>query len=376
MKPVSIALVSDAVPPFNKGGKETRIYYLTQELVRLGYNVEVYTMKWWKTGNTYQHEGVTYRPISRHYGLYAGDRRSIKQAVLFGIACLKMLRYNFDILEVDHMPLFPLFASKLVCMIKRKPLYATWHEVWGREYWQNYIGSRFMGTIAYFIERLSVQLPDHILSVSEHTSQQLRERLHYTGPISLIKNGIDYERISNIPASRDTSDLIYAGRLMPHKHVDLMIQAIDKVRLSRPNVTCRIIGDGPEMERLQNLVKTLGLQKNVRFDGFLESADDMLAAMKASRVFVLPSSREGFGITVLEAYACGLRVITADCTDNAARFLINPRAGAAVPLNVEALSEAIEHQLKLRPQAAAAKAAAISYGWKRSAQQLGEVYAV
>ena len=75
-------------------------------------------------------------------------------------------------------------------------------------------------------------------------------------------------------------------------------------------VTLQIIGDGPERQNLELLVKKLNVSDNVMFHGEIESDTEAYSWMKASRLFVHPSTKEGGGsITVLEANACGLPVV-------------------------------------------------------------------
>ncbi|HXR49955.1 MAG TPA: glycosyltransferase, partial [Verrucomicrobiae bacterium] len=259
--------------------------------------------------------------------------------------------------------------------IRRKALYATWHEVWGWRYWRQYAG-RIIGTAAYLVERFSVRLPDHIVAVSAQTASKLRSELQYQGPLSLVNNGIDRHHITTVKASNRQSDVIFAGRLLPHKHVDILLAAIAEVRQRRPDIRCTIIGDGPDMVRLKRQARQLGIAARIRFEGFMEQPDDVLAAMKASKVFVLPSSREGFGIALLEAYACGLRVVTVNAPDNAARHLVSSAAGAVCELNARALAAAIEEQLNLPVPSEHAASAAADYDWQHSAEQLSEVYAI
>ncbi len=71
----------------------------------------------------------------------------------------------------------------------------------------------------------------------------------------------------------------------------------------------------------RQLADDLGISANVRFADFMPG-DGLYSAMKSARVFVLPSVREGFGLVVLEANACGLPVITVRHPDNAARHLV------------------------------------------------------
>jgi glycosyltransferase involved in cell wall biosynthesis len=100
--------------------------------------------------------------------------------------------------------------------------------------------------------------------------------------------------------------------------------------------------------------------------------------MKASKIFVTPSDREGFGITILEANACGLPVITADAPGNAGRHLISAQNGALAPLEAQALAKAIIQQLG-RPASErtdGALASAAAYDWGVSAQRLPEAYGI
>jgi len=369
---MKIAFVSDAVYPFNKGGKEMRIYQLTKALVAQGCQVDVYTMRWWAGGDTYEHEGVTYHAISRLYPLYHGERRSIKQGVLFGLATLRMVKYDFDVLEVDSMPFFPLYAAKFVSLVRRRPFFATWHEVWGREYWQEYLKG-VKGTIAYQVERYSVLMPNHIVTVSEHTTERLRTMLRYHAPVSTIPNGIDYKMIQPIRANKHVSDVIYTGRLLAHKNVNLLIDAMVIICKQRPKTRCYIVGGGPEQAALQQQVERLGLTKNVTLTGYLETSEEVFAYMKASRVFVSPSTREGFGITVLEAYACGLSIVTVNHRDNAAQYVAPKDRSIVCEPNAADIARAIQLQLQQPTQTVSHKVAA-HYDWDKLASKLKEVY--
>jgi glycosyltransferase involved in cell wall biosynthesis len=282
-----------------------------------------------------------------------------------------MVRYDWDILEADHMPYFPLFALKLVNLFKRKPFFATWHEAVGLKAWRGYIGYG-AGTVAYALERLAVRMPDHIIAVSDRTRDLLRSELHYKGPLTLVPNGIDYPTIRDAKTAQPKTDIVYAGRLVRHKRVDLLLDAIALVAKSRPEVRVAIVGGGPELERIKSQIARLGLEKNVLMTGRLEHSSDVFSYMKASRVFVSPSTREGFGITILEAYACGLRVVTVRHPDNAAQYLVRDDAGAVCELHAQALADAIESQLNLATKKL--KIDGAQFDWSRSVEALTEAY--
>jgi len=346
----AISFVSDAIYPYNKGGKETRLFQITTRLAQKGYNVRIFTMQWWKGPRNRRENGVRLHAISPYYPLYDGPRRSIKQGVMFGLHCLRLIRYDFDSIDVDHMPFFPVFSVRLVAWIKSKRMLGTWHEVWGRQYWQQYLGP-VKGSIAAFIEWLAVFLPDSILSVSALTTQRLKE---YTSSkvITTIPNGIDLEFIRSAPVSKKKSDLIFVGRLLKHKNIDVLLESVAEIKKTQPNILCRIIGTGPEKKRLITIAQNLKLSNNVTFHGRIEDDTEVFSMMKASKMFVLPSTREGFGIVVLEAYACGLPVVTVKHPDNAALELVSAKSGRVAELNVSSLTESIDYLLKHKTEVA------------------------
>ena len=173
-----IALVTDAIGPYHHGGKEQRYLQLAPRLAAKA-DVHVYTMKWWQGPRVRRHDGVTYHAISPRIALYAGTRRSIVEAVVFALCCLRLVTARFDVLEADHMPYIPLFTLKLVAVVRRRRLVVTWHECWGPNYWRTYLG--LAGRFGWMLESLAMRLPDTIIAASPQTGARLQEMLVSTG---------------------------------------------------------------------------------------------------------------------------------------------------------------------------------------------------
>lgn len=371
-KKLKIAIVSDAIYPYNIGGKEKRIYEISTRLAKSGYDVTIYCMKWFKgKGNTRIENGVTLKAISPYYPLYSGPRRSFKQAILFSISTLKLIREDFDIIDADHMPHLVLFPLKIICMLKRKKLYATWNEVWGRRYWKKYLGN-YLSEVAYIIELLSARLPDEIIAVSEHTRNKLIKDLKIKKGIKVVTNGIDLDEIKKVKPSKEISDIIYAGRLLKHKNIDVLIKSINNLKKDYPKIKALIIGEGPEKKKLELLIVKYNLSENIKLIGHLQNHTDLYSLFKSSKVFAFPSTREGFGIAALEANACGMPFVTSDHKDNATCQLINgDKNGHAVKLNFIDISKQIK---SLLIQKTTKNFDLNKYDWDTIALSVKEVY--
>ena len=342
----SVALVTDAIYPYHRGGKEMRYHQVLPRLSKT-LDVRVYTMHWWSDRSSKKVEnGVEYRAICPMVPLYSGSRRSMLEAIAFALGCIKLAWQRFDVVEADHMPYLQLFTLWMVTRLKRRPLVVTWNEVWGREYWASYLGG-VGGQIAWWIERASMSLPDQILALSPGTAERLQAYLGDSVPVRVIPMGVDLEFIRSAePASaKDAADLIFVGRLLKHKGVDLLIDAAAIVK-AKHEISVLIVGDGPEKVNLENQVAEKGLQDLVRFRSDVAEHSEVFALVKAARVFVFPSLREGFGIAPLEALACGTKVVTTSHPDNQARHLVaRSRRGYVCEPNAEALAVAIEQAL-------------------------------
>lgn len=314
-----LAVVTDAAFPWNKGGKETRAYEILRRLATRGFEVHVYTMRWWESKEDPVLDGIRYHAIGILRPLYSGDRRSIRQAVAFSLTCFKLLRADFDVLEADAIPFLPLLPLRLVTWVKRRPMLSTFHEFWGTAYWRSYLGP--LGIVAAFIERQSVRLPDRIIAASQGTAHRLAGNAKADLKIVILSCGLSVADIDATPGRTRAHDFVFVGRLLRHKNVERAILALAELNRYRA-FTLLVVGDGPDKRRLEVLARELGLDKQVTFVGAIPEHRDVFGYVKSADVFVFPSLREGFGVAVLEAMACGLPVVMVNHSDNLARHLV------------------------------------------------------
>lgn len=326
---MKIAFVYDAVYPWVKGGAEIRIYELGKRLSSQGHDVHLFGIKWWEGEDVIRHEGMTLHGVCQARELYVDGRRSIPEALVFAAKLFPpLMKEKFDLIDVSVFPYFSCFTVKAVSVLKKTPAVFTWHEAWG-DYWYEYLG-KTKGLLGLLIEKAVARISKNDIAVSDWTKDRLEALKGTNSKIAVLPNGVDLKLISEIkPAGKGSSDaqggkiydVIFAGRLIKEKNVDVLIKAISLLKKDFPEICCCIVGDGPERKALEKLTRELGVRENVIFEGFQEYRA-LIGKIKASKVLVLPSSREGFGMVVIEAFACGVPVVTVREKYNAAQGLV------------------------------------------------------
>jgi L-malate glycosyltransferase len=335
---MKIAIIYDAIYPYVKGGVEKRAWELAVRLTHRGHEVHLFGMKFWDGEDILIREGVFLHGVCPAQKLYAGSRRSLRQAIDFSLFVIKpLMNENFDIIDCQQFPYFSCFSAKLISKLKKSPLIITWHEVWDN-YWYEYLGWKGFG--GKITERLVARLTQNVIAVSESTKISLKS-LGYRGNITIVPNGIDLQYIRLINPSDEPSDIIFVGRLIKEKHVDLLVRAFGLLSSEQPELRLLIIGEGPEQDAIKKIIQELSLEDRITPKGFQNDHDKVIALMKSAKVCVIPSTREGFGITALEALACGIPVVTVDHPANAIKDLITEKNGFICSLSEKDLANTI-----------------------------------
>tara|TARA_R110002096_G_scaffold6305_1_gene29233 strand:- start:1350 stop:2573 length:1224 start_codon:yes stop_codon:yes gene_type:complete len=130
--------------------------------------------------------------------------------------------------------------------------------------------------------------------------------------IEVISGGIDLAGLPPQPIMECEYDLIFVGRLVPIKGLDLLLESVAGASQSRPDLRLVIVGDGPMRTALEQKVVDLNLENNVELAGFSENVDQWLAR---AGIFVLTSESEGLSLALMEAMASGLTAIVPDVGD-------------------------------------------------------------
>lgn len=309
------------------GGGEVWALETASRLAWRGHDVHVVTYKHPEYLTDQVLRGVQVHRVGpcvvRGVGAYLG------RALVQGLGILwEGSKIGFDLVQASQT--FPLLPGKLLAKMRRRPIVAVYHDVYGFRF--SLADKGFLkGMIRGSVEAIAVGLKyDAVVAVSESTKRKLETLGMAADRIHVIYEGVDLELIDSVAGQRSSyHDVLYVGRLVRHKRVPDLLEAFQQVARGVRDARLTIVGEGPEEPRLRRLCRSLGIESRVEFTGFVSEVQK-LRYMKKAHVLVLPSVAEGFGLVLVEAMACKTPVIAADV--GGPREVVEPgRSGLLVP---------------------------------------------
>ncbi|MHA2066277.1 MAG: glycosyltransferase family 4 protein [Candidatus Thorarchaeota archaeon] len=231
-----------------------------------------------------------------------------------------------------------------------------------------------------FEEFASVFAFDLAIAVSENVAKAVKNHLNseFHERVHTLNSGIDLSVFRPIPDLDKQWDLAFMGRLEAMKSVDLFPEMLSLLKPKFPDLKMMMTGEGSLKERLFKEFDNRGVSSMVDYRGVV-ATDDVPVLINKSRVFLYPSRREPFGLSIVEAMACGIPVITTDVFGPREIVEHNYDGIAVPPDDVEALAKAVETLLsndELRERIAknALRSVKERYDIRKHAQQLVTIY--
>lgn len=227
--------------------------------------------------------------------------------------------------------------------------------------------------IALYVLLLEALIPSvyrrsRFVVISESTRDDLVERGIERGRIRVVHCGMDHEvhRVRPEIARAGRPTVSFVGRLRRYKGLDWVLRAWPRVLARVPDARLEVMGDGPHRAALERAVERAGIGASVAFLGFLP-IEEKVRRISASWVLVQPSPKEGWGLTVVEAGACGTAVVAAD-SPGLRDSVRRDETGLLVPYDdddglVEALVRVLEDGALRARLAAAGVAWAARFTW-------------
>jgi len=281
------------------GGAEVHLEELLRRLVSYGHRVTLFCSGYPDCKPEETIEGV--RIIRR------GNRYNFN---LIAPKHLKKLAAGekFDLLieDINKIPFYTPRYLNLKTLVVVPHLFATtvFHEI-------NFM----LATYIYLAERPVVHYYRHcpFNVISESTKQDLVDRGIPADNISVIHCGIDRTTYAHDPSvtKYDQPTILYLGRIKKYKSIQHIIRALPEVREKVPDARLMVVGSGDYLPQLKALTARLGLDEVVEFPGYVSVADKV-DRMRRAHVAVLPSLKEGWGLTNIESNAVGTVAVAAD----------------------------------------------------------------
>jgi glycosyltransferase involved in cell wall biosynthesis len=254
-------------------------------------------------------------------GLYSHGRRRILPPIVFGLGVLVHLasrRRRYDVVHTASFPYFSLLAAAALRRRRGYRLFVDWHEVWSRAYWREYLG-RAAGTAGYAVQLLCVRAPQRAFCFSRlHAARLVGEGLR--GEPTLLEG--EYSGKLETPAAVAVDPLVvFAGRLIPEKRAELALAAVAIAAARIEGLRAEFYGDGPARDALHAAIDARGMSDRVTAAGFVP-AEEIDAALGRAMCMLSTSTREGYGMVVIEASARATPSIVVAGEDNAAVELV------------------------------------------------------
>ncbi|HKG40076.1 MAG TPA: glycosyltransferase family 4 protein [Conexibacter sp.] len=356
-----ICLVYDCLFPHTVGGAERWYRNLGERLAADGHEVTYLTLRQWDRGVDPGVAGVDVRAVGPRMALYVSDasgRRRILPPLVFGLGVLWHLLLHgrrYDAVHTASFPYFSLLAAAVAKPLGRYAVVVDWHEVWSRAYWREYLG-RLGGAIGAFVQRCCARVPQRAFCFSRLHAGRLRAEGLRGEPTVLTGEYVGSLKQPEPASARPV--VVFAGRHIPEKRVPALVPALARARELVPELRAEIYGDGPERPLLLAEIERHGLGDVVDAPGFVEHAR-VEEAMRTALCMVLPSSREGYGLVVVEASARATPSIVVAGEDNAATELIDEGENGFVAASPspQDLADAIARVWEAGPQLRDATAA-------------------
>lgn len=219
----------------------------------------------------------------------------------------KFSKMGFDIV-IDDINKIPFYTPKFV----KEPLLCISHHFFGTSIFRE--TNIIAGTYVYLAEKMMnrVYRDSKFAVVSQSTLDEFIERGFDKANFTIVPNAIDQSKFPmDVGRKNEEFTICYFGRLKKYKSVDHLFKAFANFNKQVPNSKLNILGKGDFREYLEKLSIDLGIEDKTTFFGFV-SEEEKIEQLSLANIVVNTSMKEGWGITNIEANACGTPTLSAN----------------------------------------------------------------
>ena len=285
------------------GGAETHLHEIFGRLARDGggrrHAIDLVTSGWPGCASAAELDGMRVHRVGGRHSFALLARSAVR-------SLLAARRYDAVVEDINKLPLY-------LPTLTRLPLYAIVPHLFGTTAFVE--ASWPVATLVWLSEipipRVYRRAAFH--AISESTRDDLVRRGVARERIEVIHPGVDavwYCPDGATPRAAQPT-FLYVGRLKRYKGVEIALRALAAARARRADLVLEIAGHGDDRPRLERLAHGLGVAEAVRFLGFV-TEEEKRRRLRAAWAVVFPSPKEGWGISNVEAAACGTPAIASD----------------------------------------------------------------
>jgi glycosyltransferase involved in cell wall biosynthesis len=289
---------NDLTNPF-AGGAEVHLEELLRRLVTYGHRVTLLCSGWPGCKAEETIAGIRIVRVGNRYTFNFVAPFRLRQLV-------RQERFALLIEDINKIPFYTPLYLGLKTLVVIPHLFATtvYQEL-----------NPVLATYIYLAEQplVAVYKGRRFNVISESTATDIIRRGVPAEDVSVIHCGIDrsiYAYAPDVP-KYDRPTILYLGRIKKYKSIQHDIRALPIVHQAIPQARLVVVGAGDYLEPLRAQARRLGLAEAVEFTGFVSSSEKV-DRMRRSQVAVLPSPKEGWGLTNIEANSVGTVVVAAD----------------------------------------------------------------
>jgi glycosyltransferase involved in cell wall biosynthesis len=345
------------------GGAEVHVFEIFRRLVERGHTVRLLAASFRGAARSVTMEGIEVQRLGDRYRYYAQVPFAVRRAVA---------ARPTDVV-VDVLNKVP-FVTPWVVNV---PCCAIVHHLFGATAFRQ-VAFPF-AAVTTLVEKLIPLAHRHtpMLAISESTRADLIARGIAPDNVVVVPPGLDVSAYTPGGALGDRAPLIvWIGRLERYKRADVLIDAFVAVRRAVPAARLAIIGSGRERDALEELVGRRGLADAVEFSGYIPEAEK-IAYLQRAALLVNTSEKEGFGLTTIEANACGTPNVSSD-VPGLRDSVRDGETGLLVPFgDADALARAVVRLLTDEPLRARlvrnGLAWAARFSWERAADAVEDL---
>jgi len=281
------------------GGAEIHLHEIFGRLAGAGHAVDLVASGWPGAAPAAEVGGIRVRRVGGRHSFALRARGAVRRALAAG-------PYDVVVEDINKVPLY-------LPTLTRLPFCALVPHLFGTTAFVE--ASWPIAAVVWAAERAipRVYRRAWFHAISESTRDDLARRGVPRDRIDVIYPGVDSEWLHPDPAVARAAvpTFLYVGRLKRYKGVDTALRALARARRTRRDVVLQVAGEGDDRARLERLAGELGLAGAVHFLGFVSEGEKRRLLREAWAV-VFPSPKEGWGISNVEAAACGTPAVASD----------------------------------------------------------------